>query len=182
MYTSIEPSSYHVLHPRPVYLIVSRGSNGMVNVMSASWVTPVSDEPFLVAVSIWKGSLTYEFIKETSEFTINIPSERDLDRVYRAGVVSGREVDKIKQLGFKLYDSKIIKTPGLQEMLGFLECRVVKEVDLGESALFIAKVEAIHVLAEYYTKYGWDLSKAKPLLHHGGRAFTTPGRTLLAHR
>lgn len=182
MYKTIEPSSYHVLHPRPVYLIVTRSSTGFVNVMSASWVTPVSDEPFLVAVSLWKGSLTYQLIKETGEFTINIPSEKDLDRVYRAGTVSGREVDKIKEIGFRLYESKIIKTPGLQDVLGFLECRLVNEIDLGESVLLIAKVEAIHVVEEYYTKYGWDLYKAKPLLHHSGRAFTTPTRPLLAQR
>lgn len=182
MYTSIDKSDYHVLHPRPVYLVVSRSSDGRLNVMAASWVTPVSDEPFLVAVSIWKGSLTHQFIKETGEFTINVPSEKHVNLVYKAGALSGREVDKIQALGLKTIASSVIKTPGLDDMLGFLECRVVNEVDLGESTLFIAQVEAIHVQRELYTRYGWDLSKAKILLHHGGRAFTTPSRLILAQK
>jgi len=182
MYKSIDPSEYHVLHPRPVYLVVSRSTSGLLNVMSASWVTPVSDEPFLIALSIWKGSLTYQYIRETGEFTINIPSDKHVDLVYRAGSVSGREVDKIAQLGLKTVKSSVIETPGLEDMLGFLECKVVKEVEVGESSLLIAEVKAIHVVGEVYTKYGWDLYKAKILLHHSRRGFTTPSKLILAHR
>ncbi|MEM4717364.1 MAG: flavin reductase family protein [Desulfurococcaceae archaeon] len=182
MYKSIEPTDYHVLHPRPVYLIVSRSTGGSVNVMAASWVTPLSDEPFLVGLSIWKGSLTHQNIKETKELTINIPSEKHLDTVYKAGVLSGREIDKIKSLGLQLINSSIIQTPGLGDMLGFLECKVISEIDLGESTLFIARVEAIHVTEDLYTKYGWDLGKARILLHHSGRGFTTPYRLILARR
>jgi len=99
MYKSISPSNYHVLHPRPVYLIVSRNKSSSLNVMAASWVSPVSDEPFLITVSIWRGSLTHQYISETREFTINIPSEKHVDIVYKAGTTSGREVDKFKLLG-----------------------------------------------------------------------------------
>lgn len=182
MYKVIDPTDYLVLHPRPVYLIVSKSKAGVVNVMSASWVSPVSDEPFLVAVSIWKGSLTFQNIKETGEFTINVPSEKHLHTVYKAGTTSGREVDKVSTLGLRLAKSSLIETPGLEDMLGFLECKVVNEFDAGESALFLAEVKAIHVLEEAYTKYGWDLNKAKILLHNGGRGFTTPSRLILAHK
>ncbi|MEM0004026.1 MAG: flavin reductase family protein [Desulfurococcaceae archaeon] len=182
LYKTIDSRDYHVLHPRPVYLIVSRSKNGSVNVMSASWVSPVSDEPFLVAVSIWKGSLTHQNIRETGEFTVNIPSDKHLNTVYKAGVVSGREVDKISSLGLRLLKSSVIETPGLEDMLGFIECKVVNEVEVGESTLFIAEVKAVHVVEEAYTRYGWDLNKAKILLHHGGRGFTTPSKLILAQR
>lgn len=182
MYKSTKPDDYHVLHPRPVYLIVSRSKHGLINVMSASWLSPASDEPFLVVVSIWKGSLTYQNIKDTGEFTINIPSDKHVNVVYKAGIVSGRDVDKIKQLGLKLEKSSYVETPGLADMLGFLECVVVNEVDLGETSLFIAEVKAIHVVEGLYTKYGWDLTRAKVLLHHGGRGFTTPYRLILAEK
>ncbi|MEM4005821.1 MAG: flavin reductase family protein [Desulfurococcaceae archaeon] len=182
LYKIIDPTDYHVLHPRPVYLIVSKSKTGAVNVMSASWVSPVSDEPFIVAVSIWKGSLTYQNIKETGEFTINIPSEKHLDIVYKAGTISGREIDKISTLGLRLAKSSIIEAPGLEDMLGFLECRVINEIEVGESALFLAEVKTVHVVEEMYTRYGWDLSKAKILLHNGGRGFTTPYKLILARR
>jgi len=148
--------------------------------MAASWVSPVSDEPFLITVSIWRGSLTHQYISETREFTINIPSEKHVDIVYKAGTTSGREVDKFKLLGLKTVKSSVIETPGLDGMLGFLECTVVNQVEVGESTLFIAEVKAVHVLEELYTRYGWDLNKAKILLHHSGRGFTTPSKLILA--
>lgn len=181
-YKSIGLDEYRVLHPRPVYLIVSKNGEGRLNVMAASWIMPVSDEPFLVAVSIWKGSLTYQNISKTKEFTINIPGEKHVNIVYKAGTTSGREVDKVSALGLPTVNSTRIEVPGLEDMLGFLECRVINEVDTGESALFIAEVMAIHVVESLYTKYGWDLAKAKILLHHGGRGFTVPGRLILAER
>jgi len=150
--------------------------------MAASWVTPVSDEPFLVTVSVWKGSLTYQYIKETGEFTVNIPDERHVNIVFKAGSVSGRDIDKLAVLGLKTTPSSVINTPGLEDMLGFLECRVTREVDLNESTLFIAEVRAIHVREDFYTKYGWDLSKTRILLHHSGRGFTTTSRLILAER
>ncbi|MEM1641256.1 MAG: flavin reductase family protein [Desulfurococcaceae archaeon] len=183
VYRTIDPRDYHVLHPRPVYLIVARSSSGKLNVMSASWVTPVSDEPFLVALSIWTGSFTYQLIRETGEFTINVPSENHVNVVYKAGTMSGREVDKLSLLGLKTVNSTRIQTPGLADMLGFLECKVVKEIALDDTALFIAEVLAVHVREDVYTRYGWDLAKGgKVLLHLGGRGFTLPYRLILASK
>lgn len=183
MYRTIEPREYLVLHPRPVYLIVSRSSNGKLNVMSASWVMPVSDEPLIIALSIWTGSLTYSNIKETEEFTVNIPGEGHVDVVYKAGTISGRNVDKLAVLGLKTVESKTIKTPGLADMLGFLECKVNREILLDEAALVLAEVLAIHVRDDVYTKYGWNLTKGgKVLLHMGGRGFTVPHKLILAEK
>ncbi|MGC8982502.1 MAG: flavin reductase family protein [Desulfurococcaceae archaeon] len=184
MYKQVEPSDYHVLHPRPVYLIVSRSREGRLNVMSASWVSPVSDEPFLVALSIWTGSLTYQYIKETGEFTINIPGEEHVDVVYKAGSLSGREVDKLSLLGLKTVNSARIGTPGLAGMLGFLECKVAKEVAVSDdTSLIIAEVLAIHVKEDAYSKFGWNITKGgRVLMHLGGRGFTVPYRLILAEK
>lgn len=182
MYRSIDKSEYRVLHPRPVYLIVSRSKDGKLNVMAASWVSPISDEPFLVLLSIWKGSLTYQYIKETGDFTINIPMVEHVELVYKAGSVSGREVDKFTLLGLRVVKSNVVETPGLDNMLGFLECRVVNETEYDETAVFIARVEAIHVREDTYTRYGWDLNKAKILLHLGGRGFATPSKLITVKR
>ena len=175
MYVEIEPGDYHVLHPRPVYLIVSRSRSGRLNVMAASWVSPVSDEPFLVAVPIWSRSLTHEYIVETGEFTINVLGEEHLNIAYKAGSVSGRDVDKLSALGLKPYPSKHIATPGLEGVLGFLECVVENRVSVGESTLFIAGVKAVHVRRDLYSRYGWNLTDLLPALKgvhwFGGTSF-----------
>ncbi|MEM2024939.1 MAG: flavin reductase family protein [Desulfurococcaceae archaeon] len=182
MYISIGTDQYYVLHPRPVYLIVSRGRDGKLNVMSAAWVSPISDEPFTIATSIWKGSLTFQYINETKEFTVNIPSEDHVNAVFKAGTITGRDADKLSLLGLRTFKSKHIETPGLEQMLGFLECRVLNTLEFGESAVFIAEVLEVHVDGKLYTKHGWDLNKAKILLHNGGRSFSIPSKLILPEK
>jgi len=182
LYVEIDPTSYHVLHPRPVYLIVSRDEQGKLNVMAASWVTPVSDEPFVLAASIWTGSKTYENISRTREFTVNVVGEKHIDLVWEAGSTSGREVDKWEKLGLKPIPSSKISVPGIEGVLGFLECRVRDSIVIEESALILADVLAIHVDKELYEKYGWNLRRASILLHAGGRAFVLTGKLVFPTR
>ena len=63
---------YYLLHPRPAYIIGSGTLDGKANLMAASWVSPVSEEPERVAIALDRESYTYELVKRTGEFTINV--------------------------------------------------------------------------------------------------------------
>jgi len=180
VFQRIKSSDYRVLHPRPVYLIVS-GGEGRYNVMAASWVTPLSEEPPRLGVAIDRESYTYELIHKYKEFTVNVVDLSLIDKVWYVGTRSGRKEDKIKVTGLTLHQSNKIKVPGLADALAFIECRVVEEVHVGEVALFIADILEIHVKPEFYDpKRGWDFKKARILLHISGRAFTYPSRIIYA--
>lgn len=176
LYVEVGLDEYRVLHPRPVYLIVSRNLEGVLNVMSASWVTPICDEPFLIAVSLWRGSRTYRNIVETKEFTVNVVNDKFIDEVWLAGTKSGWSVDKWSALGFRPVQPRRIKTPGIDGSLGFLECTLRNEYVFNDTSLLVANVEAIHVNKDLYEKYGWNLYRAKILMHSGGKCFTTTGK------
>lgn len=178
MYIEIDPSDYRVLHPRPVYLVVSRDRGNALNVMSASWIMPISDEPFLIAFSIWRESKTYNNIVETKEFTVNIVDDKFINQVWFAGTKSGREIDKWSILGLKPVSPSRIKTPGIDGAIGFLECLFRNELVFNDTSLVIADVLSVHVNKELYEKYGWNLYKAKILLHNGGKCFTTSSKPM----
>jgi len=182
MYMEIDPTDYYVLHPRPAYLVVTRRPDGGYNVMAVSWVSPISEEPPLVALAIGKESYTHGLIRETKEFTINFVGEEHIDLVYKAGTLSGHKVDKWKLLGLEPIESKVVSVPGIRGCYGFLECQLEKIVDAGECSLFIARIVAGYVKSDLYTKYGWDLKKARILLHLRGRAFILPGKLVLAKK
>lgn len=181
-YIDISPSEYYVLHPRPVYLIVVVKPEGGLNVMAASWVTPISGEPPLVALAIGKDALTNELLMTRGEFTINIVGEEYINEVYRAGSMSGKSIDKWSMLGFKEVKSMKINAPGIKNSYGFLECAVRSTHDAGESTLFIAEVLGVHVRKDLYGRYGWNYGKARILLHDRGRAFVLPGRKVFAEK
>ncbi len=179
VFKEIEPT-YRPLHPRPVYLIVSGRVGEKLNVMAASWVMPVSEEPLRIAIAVERETYTFDLIEEYKEFTINVVDDKLLDKVWRAGTTSGRGRDKVREIGLELEEPLKTKVPGIREALSIIECRVWKHLDTGEVRLYVADVVSVRVKTEYYNeRYGWDIRRASILMHLSGRAFTVPGRLLI---
>ncbi|RLF17747.1 MAG: flavin reductase family protein [Thermoprotei archaeon] len=178
----IDRDDYRVLHPRPVYLIIS-GTNDRLNIMSASWVTPLSEEPPRLGLAISRDSLTYSLINNFKEFTVNVVDDKVIDKVWYAGTRSGKDEDKIKALGLELIPSIKVKVPGLLNSLAIIECKMINEINVGDTAFIIADIMCVRVKSKYYNRrYGWNLKVAPILMHVGGRVFTTPGKVIIAKR
>lgn len=169
---------YMALHPRVVVLVVAIDKEGKPNVMPASWTSPVCEEPPHIVLAMWRENYTWELIKESREFTLNTPTADLVDIVWKAGTTSGREVDKSKLLNLTFSRSKSIKTPIIEECIAHLECKVVEEIDVGESTLFIAEVVEAYGNEEYMVRGRWDLRKVEVLEHLGGRVFTVSTRVV----
>ncbi len=69
---------------------------------------------------------TKKLLDETGEFTVNIPLDTfDKKILGYCGSKSGREVDKIKELGLTLEDPEVISVPGIRQLPLTLECKVL---------------------------------------------------------
>ncbi len=170
---------YYLLHPRPVVLIVTCGRDGRVNVMAASWVTPIAEDEPTVGVAIAREHFTRKLLEEVPEFTINVPSVDLLDKVWKAGTLSGHKVDKAKVLGLRFGKSRKVKPPIVEDCIGFIEAKVRTVVSIGEVDFVIGDVVDAYVREEFlYRESLIDIRKARPLLHVAGRAFTVPGELL----
>ena len=172
-FTSIPISSaYHLLHPKPAALVISIDSSGRVNGMIAAWTTPLSHSPPLIGVSISPKRYTYELIKESQEFTLNILDVNYVKQIHFLGTVSGRSRDKLKESGLTLSESKKVKPPHVEEALGVLECRVEKEVEAGDHVFFIARILEAYAKSEVFDEI-YKPEKAKILLHLGAADYVT---------
>ncbi|MCD6591616.1 MAG: flavin reductase family protein [Thaumarchaeota archaeon] len=166
-------SAYHLLHPKPAILVISADAAGRVNGMIAAWTTPLSHSPPLIGVSISPKRYTYELVKESGEFTLNIMSKEYAKQIHFLGTVSGRDrKDKLRESGLTISKSKKVKAPHVEEALAVLECRVEKEVEAGDHVFFIARI------LEAYAKSGvfdevYKPEKAKILLHLGAADYVT---------
>lgn len=162
--------AYRLLHPKiAALLLVKRGEK--TNVMTLAWHMPVDDEEKLIAISVCKENHSHGMLKSTREFTLNILSEKMVEKVWKAGTISGERMDKLKVLGMEVEKGINISTPHLKNCLGFLECKVVKEVDAGEHTLFIAKVLGAYANEKLFDKV-WK-KESKVLMHLGSNIFTT---------
>jgi flavin reductase (DIM6/NTAB) family NADH-FMN oxidoreductase RutF len=162
---------YRLLHPRPTVVVVTRCPNGGLNLMPASWNTPVSEDPPTVAVAVDRGSYTHECLQHHRYATLNVPPIDAADLVYRLGSVSGREVDKVAQFGVRLAPSQKVDVPRMADALAAYEVEVYKEVEVGEVTLYIFRVLDTWVASGVADQWGFDFKKVNIPLHGAGRAF-----------
>jgi flavin reductase (DIM6/NTAB) family NADH-FMN oxidoreductase RutF len=166
--------SFHfLLHPRPVVLVCSVDKDGRPNVMACSWITPISEEPPLIALSLWRRGYTHQLIEAVKEFTVNIPSADLVKAVWIAGTRSGRRTDKFVITGLKTQPAKKVSVPIIEQCIGHLECKLVDYVKAGECNVYIAEVVAAYADEELLTNNVWN-ERANVLLHAGGKYFTIP--------
>jgi len=171
-YIEVDDPFYRILHPRPAYLIVS-GRGEDINIMAASWVMPVSEEPWTVGLALDRETYTYQLVKKYGEFTVNIVTIDEVNLVYYVGTVSKYNVDKIKERNISLTPSKNVETPHYTKAIGYLECKVMNMIPIGEVDLIIGEVLGAYARSDLFTKYGWDLKKVKILFQNIGKGFVT---------
>jgi len=163
---------YYILYPRPV-VVVSASADGCESAMAASWCSPVSRDPPLVMVAIAPTRYTYELIKSSGEFAINILDYRFCKEVNFLGIVSGRDYpDKIERSKLHKIKAKKIKAPIISESTAVLECKLYKEISLGgDHVMVIGKV--IEAYAKEPLKGIPDIKSYRTLLQLAGTTYTT---------
>lgn len=165
---------YKLLHPCMTVLVVSVSKDGKPNVMACAWNMPVSEEPPLIAIAIGRESYTNRLIKESGEFTVNIPGQELLEAIWICGTRSGRSVDKFKLANLSPERARRVKPPIIRECVAHLECKLRSCVDAGECTVFIGEVLEAYALEGAFSEKGWNVEKIGLPLHLGGKLFAIP--------
>ncbi len=154
-----------------VVLVTSRYKD-RENVMSASWVTPLSFSPPLVGVAIHPARFTHDLIKKSEQFAINIPNLPLLKAVEICGTYSGRDVDKFAKAKITPVDALELDVPLVEECIGHIECVLTDAFTTGDHTLFVGQVVAAQVVEGAFDKV-WKLEEEelKPLHHLGGQFY-----------
>ena len=132
-----------ILLPSPVMVVGSYSFNGRPNIMTVAWGGIVSSKPPCVSISIREATLTYHNIKQVRAFTVNIPSESYVFEADFAGMVSGRDADKFSEARLTAEKSERVFAPIVAEFPYALECRVVREIEIGSHTMFIGEIIGI---------------------------------------
>ncbi len=109
-------------------VLLTSAANGKVNTMTISWGMLGVEWARPVFVSfVREGRFTRVLLDEAGEFTIGVPGEGfDRKILARAGSISGRDVDKIAELGLHTVESQVVSVPAIVETAITLECRVAR--------------------------------------------------------
>ncbi|MBQ8758282.1 MAG: flavin reductase family protein [Clostridia bacterium] len=88
---------------------------------------------------------SYELIKNSGEFVINLTTTSMVKNADRCGTYSGRNVDKFKKYSIETIKAQHVSAPILSDSPVALECKVTDVVELGTHHMFIADIVGVSV-------------------------------------
>lgn len=131
--------AYKLINHGPCTLITTKYGD-KINLAPINWTMPVNNDPPLVASSIEEGICTFELIKKSKVWCINLIDVSYVDRILLSGKNSGHSVDKFKLTGFTPEACKRIDCVYILEAGAHIEVVYEKEVDCDGVTLFIGRV------------------------------------------
>lgn len=162
--TELRPAT--ILMPVPTVLVTTCNTE-QDNIITLAWVGTVCSEPPMVGISIRPSRYSHDLLEDCKEFVVNIPSEEILVKTDRAGVLSGRDVNKFTQIGLSPLKATKVKPPLIDECPINLECKVVQKLELGSHDLYLGEIVAMHASENVVVEGKIDVSRVRPIAFCG---------------
>lgn len=162
----------NMLYPLPAVMVSCQETGGKPNIITVAWTGTVCTNPPMVYISVRPERYSYDIIKNSGEFVINLTTEELARATDFCGVRSGRDIDKFKETNLTPAESETVAAPGIMESPVNIECKVKEIQKLGSHHMFLAEVTGVRVNKSYMDEKGrFDLSQAKPLIYSHGEYF-----------
>jgi flavin reductase (DIM6/NTAB) family NADH-FMN oxidoreductase RutF len=157
----------NLLSPLPVALVGAK-VNGKPNYLVIGYISPFNFGKHIF-FSLYKKRYTRIGIHENRTFSVNIPSESQLDETKVCGSKSGREFDKSSL--FDTFYGELETAPMIQQAPINIECEVTEILDYDQNDGVIGKVVKSYADSEYLTDGKLDWRKVHPILWATGGDF-----------
>jgi len=165
----VEKEPSELLYPCPVTLITCVDRRGKPNIIPLAWVGIACSDPPTIGIAIRTQRYSYELIKDTKEFVVNIPTVDILRETDYCGEVSGRDIDKFAGTKLSPEPARKVKPPLIKECPVNLECVLQRALEIGVHHLFLGLVVAVHVDNGILDEEGHiDYAKARPFVYLRG--------------
>ena len=156
------------IYPIPS-VMVSCGTFEKSNIMTVAWTGILNTNPAMVYISVRPERYSYNLIKESGEFVINLTTEDLAFATDWCGVKSGANVDKFKEMKLTKEKGNFVKCPMIAESPVSVECKVKEIRELGSHHMFVAEVLAINADDKYIDEKGaFDISKCDLIAYANG--------------
>ncbi len=160
----------NMLYPLPAVMVSAGDQSGSTNILTVAWTGTICTNPAMVYISVRPERHSYQMIKETGEFVINLTTEQLVRATDYCGVKSGRDVDKWKETGLHRGKAQSLKyAPVIEESPVNIECKVTEIKELGSHHMFLANVTAVQVEEAYMNRQNkFELNKTGLLAYSHG--------------
>lgn len=156
------------IYPLPA-VMVSCGTMEESNIITVAWTGIINTDPAMCYISVRPTRHSYEMIKKTGEFVINLTTKDLAYATDWCGVKTGAKVDKFKEMKLTKERANIIKAPLIKECPVSVECKVKEIVPLGSHDMFVAEIVAIDADEKYIDEKGaFDIGKCDLIAYANG--------------
>ncbi len=160
------------VYPIPAVLVTS-GTMENANIMTVAWTGILNTNPAIVYISVRPERYSYNLIKETKEFVINLTNEKLAYATDWCGVRSGAKYDKFKEMHLTKEKTKHLNCPSIKESPVSIECKVIDIKEYGSHHTFVAEVVSIDADEKYIDEKGaFDISKCNLIAYANGGYYT----------
>lgn len=162
----------NMIYPVPAVMVSCGDQPENYNIITIAWTGTICTNPPMTYISIRPERHSYDLIKKTGEFVINLTTE-DLARATDyCGVKSGRDMNKFEVMHLTPEKAREVRAPLIAESPVNIECRVTEIKKLGSHDMFIAEVLAVNVDESYMDEKGkFHLDQASPICYSHGTYF-----------
>ena len=142
----------NMIYPLPAVMVSVTDGEGHDNIITVAWTGTVCTNPAMAYISVRPSRYSYDMIRKTGEFVINLTTEKLAFATDFCGVRSGRDVDKFRKLNLTKEKAQFVSAPMIGEAPVSIECRVREVKELGSHDMFLADVLAVHADEAYIDK------------------------------
>ena len=160
------------LYPLPA-VMVSCGNMEKSNIITVAWTGILNTNPAMVYISVRPTRYSYNLIKESGEFVINLTTKDLAYATDWCGVKTGAKVDKFAEMHLTKEKAKFVKCPMIKESPVSVECKVKEIKELGTHHMFVAEVLGINADEKYIDEKGaFDISKCDLIAYSNGNYYS----------
>lgn len=144
-----------MLYPLPAVMVSCGREGEKPNIITVAWAGTICSDPAMVSISVRPNRYSYDIIRETGEFVINLTTKKLVKATDYCGVRSGRDVDKFAEMHLTPGKAEHLKyAPTVEESPVNIECRVTEVKELGTHHMFLAEVLGVTVDEAYMNENG----------------------------
>ena len=165
------------LAPVPAVLVTCADGETS-DIVTVGWTGIVCTHPPMTYISLRPERYSYNIIKKTGEFVINLPPATLVKEVDLCGMRSGRDLEKFSACNLTPVPAGQVKAPLLAEAPLSLECKVSQVLELGTHHMFLAEIVSVAADEALFNTEGRLCMEKAGLMAYAHGAYYTLGKRL----
>ena len=162
----------NMLYPVPAVMVSCIDDEGRSDIITIAWTGTVCTNPPMLYISVRPERYSYDIIKKSGEFVVNLTTKGLTKAVDYCGTKSARDVNKWEKMNLTAEPPDFIKAPIIKVRPVNISCKVEQIIKLGSHDMFLASVQGVQVDESLLdSKNRLNLEKAGLIAYSHGQYF-----------